>query len=402
MAENSPFGRFLQVAREIGDPEDKLCAVLERYVGGIYGPCFTCNPSTFWRVRSDDLDFHYPDHLVAQEPCHPRDAARLFSIPMIPGPGEHRHVRDLPNLLEAGDLLVLNTTKVFPARLFGHKASGGAVEVLLVHPQDEDPTAWVCMLRGKVRLGTQIHLPDNCVAVVEALYEDGHRLLRFPAQRDIMQWCEEYGHIPLPPYIRREDRPQDRERYQSVFAHTHGSVAAPTASLHFTPELLQELRDQGVASAEVELRVGPGTFKPVQHEHVEEHPIHREWCHCPQVTIDAINACRARGKRVIAVGTTVVRTLHSAWSAGPQPAAFQGWTQCFLYPPQVVACCDLLLTNFHLPRSTLLALVSCFIEAEELLAHYRAAIDANYRLFSYGDAMLVPNRRLAFSGAPPA
>ena len=351
-------------------------------------------------MHVNDLDYaHHPQNWWRKSPCEPRDAARLLLVGEEAGQRSDHHVRDLRQLLQPGDLLVLNTTKVIPARLLGNKESGGKIEVLLIHPIEgnspEQGECWNCMIRGKVRVGTQLHLhagTDSLEAHVEALAGDAQRTVRFAPGVDVLAHAMEFGAIPLPPYIRREADDNDEERYQSVFAQTPGSVAAPTASLHFTPELLADLKDKGVQSAEVELRVGPGTFKPVEHEQVEDHPIHHEWCCCPQETIDAIQRTRAAGGRVIAVGTTVVRTLETAWESG-KPLPYAGWTARFLYPPQIIHGCDMLMTNFHLPKSTLLAMVSCLIEREELLAHYAYAIAEGYRLFSYGDAMLIPNRR---------
>ncbi|TVR45700.1 MAG: tRNA preQ1(34) S-adenosylmethionine ribosyltransferase-isomerase QueA [Planctomycetota bacterium] len=351
-------------------------------------------------VRTQDFDFDYPASQVAQFPCQPRDAARLMLIGQRVGERSDSQVRDLTSWLRRGDLLVLNTTKVFPARLLGTKASGGHCEVLLVHRLAEDDASkgesWRCMVRGRVRVGSQLILAEDSVAVVEQLQPDGQRDLRFPPGLSVLDLALRHGRIPLPPYIKREANTEDTERYQSVFAQQLGSVAAPTASLHFTPELLQQFAQMGVEQARVELQVGPGTFKPVEHEQIEDHPIHSEWCSCPAETVAAIERTRAAGGRVIAVGTTVVRTLESAHQQG-QLCPWSGWTSAFLYPPALIQGCDYLLTNFHLPRSTLLALVSCLIEREELLKHYRWAIERGYRLFSYGDAMLVPNRRLALA-----
>ena len=345
-------------------------------------------------MHVNDLDYAHPAELVAQSPCEPRDAARLLLVGEEAG--QRHHVRDLRQLLQPGDLLVLNTTKVIPARLLGNKESGGKIEVLLIHPiEGNSPEQGNAGTTRDPRQGTQLHLhagTNSLEAHVEALAGDAQRTVRFAPGVDVLAHAMEFGAIPLPPYIRREADDNDEERYQSMFSRKHRLVAAPTASLHFTPELLADLKAKGVQSAEVELRVGPGTFKPVEHEQVEDHPIHHEWCCCPQETIDAIQRTRAAGGRVIAVGTTVVRTLETAWESG-KPLPYAGWTARFLYPPQIIHGCDMLMTNFHLPKSTLLAMVSCLIEREELLAHYAYAIAEGYRLFSYGDAMLIPNRR---------
>ncbi|MDA3959403.1 MAG: tRNA preQ1(34) S-adenosylmethionine ribosyltransferase-isomerase QueA [Planctomycetota bacterium] len=332
-----------------------------------------------------DFDFELPDQRIAQEPVSPRDAARLL---VSRGAAiSHHRVSDLDQLLQAGDLLVLNRTRVIPARLFATKNTGGQLEVLLIHPLDDDPQVWRCLVRGKVRIGSQIAI-DGTSAEVVALGDDGHRDVRFPADCSVLALAERCGHVPLPPYIRRSDTEADRERYQTVFGDRPGSVAAPTASLHLTEELLARLEARGVQRAMVELAVGPGTFKPVQHERITEHPMHAEHCVCPPETVAAIEACRHRGGRVIAVGTTVVRTLETAAASGTL-APYEGWTRIFLHPPQSLSVVDGLLTNFHLPRSTLLMLVACLTGIEHLHTIYQAAIDGDYRFYSYGDASLI-------------
>jgi S-adenosylmethionine:tRNA ribosyltransferase-isomerase len=337
-----------------------------------------------------NLDFDLPEELIAQVPAEPRDAARLLDL-TASGPERHRHMADLDQRLRPGDLMVLNRTRVLKARLHGHKRSGGAVEVLLVHPEDDQPGHWRCLVRGRVRAGTELEVA-GVAAVVTACHEEGDRTLRFDCD-DVLALTEARGSLPLPPYITREADESDDERYQTVFGDRPGSVAAPTASLHFTEALLKRIADLGVETAQVELRVGPGTFKPVSSERIEDHPMHAEWCEVPAATIEAIKACRARGGRVLAVGTTVVRSLESAWT-DDGPAPFRGWTDCFLHPPKVLRCCDLLMTNFHLPRSTLLLLVGCLVGMDALKASYAEAIGKRYRFFSYGDGMLVPNQRL--------
>jgi S-adenosylmethionine:tRNA ribosyltransferase-isomerase len=358
-----------------------------------------------------DFDYHLPPELIAQTAIEPRDAARLLCCDPAPAAGDagvfHRQVRDLPELLQPGDLLVLNRTRVIPARLFGSKDSGGRVEVLLIHPLPADTAdpdhprpCWRAMVRGKVRAGTAITLTDGTEVRVQVTLENGERDIAFPPGCDVLSLCESIGHMPLPPYIDRADTDLDRERYQTVFGDRPASIAAPTASLHFTDELLARLDARGVARTFVHLAVGPGTFKPVQEEDITRHPMHAEHCECPQSAVDAIAACRARGGRVIAVGTTVVRTLETALRAEPDPGtmrAHEGWTQLYLYPPQTIRSVDGLLTNFHLPRSTLLMLVSCLLGtasaagagSQRLRALYAEAIRERYRFYSYGDAMLL-------------
>ena len=335
-----------------------------------------------------DFDYELPPERIAQHPIEPRDAARLLVDHLGGQRLEHRGVRELPELLAPGDLLVLNRTRVIPARLFGTKDSGGKVEVLLVHPLDSTPRpTWRCLVRGRVRVGTTIDL-DEVACEVVAVDAEGHRDLAFPVDCDVLALAERRGHIPLPPYIDRADDATDRERYQTVFGDRPGSVAAPTASLHLTDELLTRLDARGVERALVELAVGPGTFKPVQAERIDHHPMHAEHCACPPETVAAITACRARGGRVIAVGTTVVRTLETAAAEG-ELRPWDGWTRIFLHPPKRLRVVDGLLTNFHLPRSTLLMLVACMTGVERLQELYAAAIAGDYRFYSYGDAMLL-------------
>ena len=338
------------------------------------------------------FDYSLPAELIAQEPVEPRDAARLLVADPIAGPACHRLVRDLPEYLRPGDLLVLNRTRVIPARLFGRKTSGGEVEVLLVHPVDKAPVGgeeWICLIRGKVHPGTRIILEEIEAEVIACDDQSGDRILRFPVGIPVLALADRIGHIPLPPYIRRADRIADRERYQTVFADRPGSVAAPTASLHLTQELLARIVSLGVTIAHVDLRIGPGTFKPVDTDRIEDFRIHAEYGTCPAATVDAVSACHQRGGRVVAVGTTVVRTLESAAAQAGGFAAFSGWTSLFLHPPAHFQVVDALMTNFHLPRSSLLMLVACLTGTDRLLDLYRQAIVERYRFFSYGDAMLL-------------
>ena len=332
-----------------------------------------------------DFDYELPPGLIAQEPVEPRDAARLLCAPLAGGAPAHRTVADLPSLLRRGDLLVFNRTRVIPARLSARTAHGGEREVLLVHPEDDG--AWRVLIRGKVQVGQELDVAGH-LAVVVATRDDGARSLRFPADCDVLALAEAHGSIPLPPYIARPADARDRERYQTVFADRPGSVAAPTAALHFTPELLAQLTASGIGQSFVELRVGPGTFKPVDTERIEDFRIHAEWASCPAEAVAAIRATRAAGGRVIAVGTTVVRTLESAARQDGGLAAWSGWTSIFLHPPQRLLTVDGLMTNFHLPRSTLLMLVACLTGLPRLREVYAEAVRERYRFFSYGDACL--------------
>ncbi len=352
-------------------------------------------------MNTADLAFDLPGELIAQQAIEPRDAARLLVVPPVGGP-LHQHVRDLPGFLRPGDLLVLNHTRVIPARLFARKPSGGEREVLLLHPEallDPSPGSadrWRAFIRGKVAAGTVLQLltrdgqADQTITV-EALHDDGTRTIAFAPGTDVLALADRCGHIPLPPYIARADTAADRTRYQTVFADAASpapSVAAPTASLHLTAELLCTLAARGIATARVDLAIGPGTFKPIDTERVEDYAIHAEWCRCPAETVAAIAAAKAAGGRVIAVGTTAVRTLESAAQGGAL-APWTGWTRLYCHPPYRMRVVDGLMTNFHLPRSTLLLLVACFTGMERLRSLYAEAITARYRFFSYGDAMLI-------------
>jgi S-adenosylmethionine:tRNA ribosyltransferase-isomerase len=355
----------------------------------------------------DAYDYALDPARIARHPVEPRDAAKLF-LPQAAQP-DGRSVADLPDLLRPGDLVVLNRTRVIPARLAGRKASGGVVEVLLVHPRqlveaaavEDDQRGgeqWACLVRGRVRPGTVLHLDDGGdgvpVTVLHCDDDTAERILAFPPGCSVLALADRCGRMPLPPYLERDDEPADRERYQTVFGDRPGSVAAPTAGLHLTTAVLERLRARGVATASVELRVGLGTFRPVTAARLADHIMHREWCVLDAATADACTETRARGGRIVALGTTVVRTLETAWCAhGGRFAPWSGWTDIFLHPPKNIGSIDLLLTNFHLPRSTLLMLVACLLGRERLLAAYAHAQAAGYRFFSYGDAMLVDNQR---------
>jgi S-adenosylmethionine:tRNA ribosyltransferase-isomerase len=370
-------------------------------------------------VLVQDFDYALPDDRIAQEPAA-RGASRLLVLDAPAGsPARHRRVADLPELLRPGDLLVVNDTRVIPARLFGRRVAeaggeGGRVELLLVErleraaspdagavdgPGAASGEEWVVLARPgrKARPGARIRFAGGLEAAVLARLGDGRYRVRFSAP--VEPQLERLGHVPLPPYIKRPDRPEDRERYQTVFAERPGAIAAPTAGLHFTPELLARLAARGIATARVTLHVGIGTFKPVTAELVHEHAMDEERYEVPEATTAAIAEARRRGGRVVAVGTTVVRTLESAAAraeaAGAPPgevAAGAGRTELFIYPGFRFRAVDLLLTNFHLPRSTLLILVAAFAGRERVLAAYQEAIAEGYRFYSYGDAMLAERR----------
>jgi S-adenosylmethionine:tRNA ribosyltransferase-isomerase len=341
---------------------------------------------------TSDFTYEAPASLIAQRPLPDRAASRLLVLARGDGAVTHRRFRDLPELLEPGDLLVLNVSRVLPARLRGTRANGAAAEVLLVHP-DADGT-WLVMVHpgGKLKTGRVVRFGADAAAEVAAVLRGGLRRVRFTGQLDVRGVMQRYGAMPLPPYIHRPADAADRERYQTVFAQVDGSVAAPTAGLHFTTELLAQMRRRGVRVAEVVLHVGPGTFKPVETDDPAAHPMHAEWYEVPQETADAINATHAAGRRVWAVGTTVVRTLEAAALRAAGTGVVEGssgWTDLFIRPGFRFAVVDALLTNFHLPRSTLLMLVAAFAGYEHTMAAYRQAIALGYRLYSYGDAMAV-------------
>jgi S-adenosylmethionine:tRNA ribosyltransferase-isomerase len=339
-------------------------------------------------MRTADFDYELPPELIAQTPIEPRDSARLLVVHRESGLFEHRVFRDLVDYLHPGDLLVCNDSRVIPARLRGRKPTGGQVEVLLLTPRDE--CTWQALVRGKgLHPGTCIYIEDPAgykvtIATIVAEEADGIRILEFDSP--ITPLLPQIGEVPLPPYI-HEPLP-DPERYQTVYARVAGSVAAPTAGLHFTPELIARLQAMGVRFAFVTLHVGLGTFRPVQSEDVEKHKMHPEWAMLSAEVVDQIRTTRAAGRRCLAVGTTVVRVLETAARSG-ELAPFSGWTDLFITPGFPFRVVDAMITNFHLPRSTLLMLVSAFAGRELILRAYQEAIRLRYRFYSFGDAMLL-------------
>ncbi len=344
------------------------------------------------------FDYPLPESQIALRPAEPRTAARLLVLDAAPANGWHdRHIADLPSLFAPGDLLILNDTRVIPARVFGQKTSGGKVEILVERLVDAT-SAW-CHVRASKspRVGSTLDMPGNMRLTVTARAEALFCLALSPTPQvpDWLHWLDAEGHVPLPPYIARADDAADRHDYQTVFARRPGAVAAPTASLHLTEALLAEIRAQGVHTAFVTLHVGAGTFQPVRAATLQAHEMHQEWVDVPPDTVAAIAAARARGGRVICIGTTALRAIETAARAHPEAAArgeigaFTGETRLFLYPGQPVFVTDALLTNFHLPQSTLLMLVSALVGRERILAAYHHAIAQGYRFFSYGDAMFL-------------
>ncbi|MFN3843620.1 MAG: tRNA preQ1(34) S-adenosylmethionine ribosyltransferase-isomerase QueA [Rehaibacterium terrae] len=334
-------------------------------------------------------DFHYdlPPELIAQAPLPERSASRLLVVPPAPAAFDDRGVRDLPALLQPGDLLVFNDTRVIPARLFGRKATGGRVEILIERLLGSHEAKAQLGVSKSPRPGTRVVLDAG--GEFEVLGREGEfYLLRLLGEEPLEKLLLRAGRLPLPPYIQREAGADDAERYQTVFAKQVGAVAAPTAGLHFDEALLDALRARGVEFGHITLHVGAGTFQPVRAETVEEHRMHSEWLNVGAELVEQVRRTRARGGRVVAVGTTVVRALESAMRDGElQP--FAGETRIFIFPGYRIRSIDALITNFHLPESTLLMLVSAFAGRERILAAYRHAVAQRYRFFSYGDAMLL-------------
>jgi S-adenosylmethionine:tRNA ribosyltransferase-isomerase len=339
-------------------------------------------------LSTADFDYPLPEGAIAQRPL-PRGASRLLALDRE-GAERHRRVRDLPALLRTGDLLVLNDTRVIPARLFAHRPGGGAMELLLV--ERLEAAEWEALARpaAKAREGTVLELAPGLTAEVVGRGGAGRRRLRF--SEPIEPHLERLGHVPLPPYIRRADEAADRERYQTVYARRPGAVAAPTAGLHLSAELLGELAAAGIERTEITLHVGPGTFKPVTAERPAEHRMERERWEIGEAAAAAVRRARAAGRRVVAVGTTVVRALETAATASGEVVPGSGATELFITPGFRFRAVDVLLTNFHLPRSTLLMLVAAFAGRERVLAAYAEAVAAGYRFYSYGDAMLAERR----------
>lgn len=345
-------------------------------------------------MRIEILDFELPPERIADHPVEPRDAARLLVYRRADRSIAHHHVRDLPELLGAGDLLVANDTKVLPHRLLGERPGGGRAECLVL---SRDGTACEGYLRParKARLGVAWRMEGGALELRPTEVLGGGRFrfgLATPGGGDPGEELLRVGRAPLPPYIQRDDRADpaaDRERYQTVYARVPGAVAAPTAGLHFTEGLLAQLEGAGVERAHVTLHVGEGTFKPIEGDDAAQHEMHSEWFELPAATADAVARCRVRGGRVVALGTTSCRTLESSAAGKGLVDAGSGDTKLFLYPGKEIQVVDALFTNFHLPRSTLMLLVAAFLGREETLRVYGEAISAQYRFYSYGDAMLV-------------
>jgi S-adenosylmethionine:tRNA ribosyltransferase-isomerase len=351
-------------------------------------------------MRTSDFDYNLPESSIAQTPAEPRDSSRLLILQQGTGELEHRIFRDVGDYLRSGDLLVLNQTRVIPARIFARKETGGRVELLLLRRRDS--LTWESLVGGKgLRVGIHLRVENGPELEILEILDGSERVIKFA--EPIEPYFTKVGNVPLPPYI--HEKLSDPERYQTVFAREPGSAAAPTAGLHFTPRLLEELRSKGVKIAYVTLHVGLDTFAPVTEDDPEEHKIHTEWCELPQETADMINDTREAHGRIIAVGTTSVRTLESAARASIQDhsinkknqisnidyrmSSFIGPTDLFILPGYHFQVVDVMITNFHLPKSTLLMLVSAFAGREKILETYRTAIEKGYRFYSFGDAMII-------------
>lgn len=345
-------------------------------------------------MNTNDYDFILPDELIAQTPQSDRSSSRLLVVNRTSGELSHAHFYDLPKYLTAGDVVIANDSRVIPARLFGRKSDTGAViELLLLRPY-ATPGTWEVLLRPakRVPIGKHIVFGDGqLTATVRAELEGGTRVVEFSASGEVFDTLlDMFGQMPLPPYIK--ERLEDPNRYQTIYAREKGSVAAPTAGLHFTKEVMEQLQEKGVHVHFITLHVGLGTFRPVQVDRIEDHHMHEEWYRVSKDVFTAVETAKQAGNRVLCVGTTTVRAMESAWllrDEGSQDQEISGWTSIFIYPGFQFHVVDALITNFHLPQSTLLMLVSALIGRERLLATYQVAVEEKYRFYSFGDAMLI-------------
>ena len=339
-------------------------------------------------MKTHDFYYDLPEELIAQTPLEKRDTSRLLKLDRKSGAVEHHHFYDIIDYLEPGDCLVMNDSRVLPARLMGHRPTGGAIEVLLLRDLGEKKWECLCKPGRKMQVGNEVIFGNGeLTATVVEVQETGNRVIEFHYEGIFLEVLERLGKMPLPPYIKEEL--QDQERYQTVYSRAVGSAAAPTAGLHWTPELLEKVRAKGVKTAFVTLHVGLGTFRPVSAENVLDHHMHAELCMISQETADVLNATKAAGGRVICVGTTSCRTLESLVNEDGTFEAKSKWTEIFIYPGYTFKAMDGLITNFHLPESTLVMLVSAFAGRENVLAAYEEAVRERYRFFSFGDAMCI-------------
>ena len=339
-------------------------------------------------MKTHDFFYDLPEDLIAQTPLEKRDTSRLMLLDRATGQVRHKHFYDILDYLNPGDCLVMNDSRVLPARLLGHRPTGGAVEVLLL--RDLGNKCWECLCKPgrKMQVGNEVIFGNGeLTAVVKEVQETGNRVVEFRFEGIFLEVLEQLGKMPLPPYIKEEL--QDQERYQTVYSRKLGSAAAPTAGLHFTTELLDSIREKGVKTAFVTLHVGLGTFRPVKAEDILEHHMHSELCMMNEETATILNETKASGGRIICVGTTSCRTLESLVNEDGSFSAKSRWTDIFIYPGYSFKAMDALITNFHLPESTLVMLVSAFAGREHVLNAYRIAVEERYRFFSFGDAMFI-------------
>ena len=362
---------FLRVAKNSGSGYNSP----DMQIGGVY-------------LKTHDFWYDLPEELIAQTPLEQRDSSRLCVLDKDTGAVSHRHFYDIIDYLQPGDCLVMNDSRVLPARLLGHRPTGGAVEVLLLRDIGEKKWECLCKPGRKVKTGDRVIFGDGeLTATVVEVKEDGNRIVSFDYQGIFLEVLERLGKMPLPPYIRAEL--QDQERYQTVYSREVGSAAAPTAGLHFTQELLEKIRAKGIVTAFVTLHVGLGTFRPVKAEDISQHHMHSELCMMTQETADILNETKRNGGRVICVGTTSCRTLESLAREDGTFEASSKWTEIFIFPGYRFKAMDALITNFHLPESTLVMLVSAFAGREHVLNAYAEAVKERYRFFSFGDAMFI-------------
>ena len=339
-------------------------------------------------MKTHDFYYDLPEELIAQTPLEKRDTSRLMTLDRVTGAVDHKHFYDIIDYLDPGDCLVMNDSRVLPARLLGHRPTGGAVEVLLL--RDLGDKRWECLCKPgrKMQVGSEVIFGNGeLTATVQEVQDTGNRVVEFHYEGIFLEVLERLGKMPLPPYIKEELR--DSERYQTVYSKVNGSAAAPTAGLHFTPKLLERVQSMGVKVGYVTLHVGLGTFRPVKEEEITDHDMHSEYCVIPQETADLINETRKNGGRVICVGTTSCRTIESWAGEDGTMTATGGWTNIFIYPGYRFKVMDALVTNFHLPESTLIMLVSALAGREHVLSAYKEAVKERYRFFSFGDAMFI-------------
>lgn len=339
------------------------------------------------QLKKSDFYYDLPEELIAQTPAEPRDSSRLLVYDRSADKAEHKIFRDIKNYLRAGDVLVINNTKVLPARLYAHTEHGGRVEVLLL--KRISSLRWEVLVKPgkKCKPGTRLTVEDKLSLTVNSVTDSGERIVDFECDGVFEEALDRVGSMPLPPYIKK--KLEDKNRYQTVYAKTDGSAAAPTAGLHFTPQLLEEIKDMGVEIAQILLHVGLGTFRPVKEDAITDHKMHSEYYEVGEQAAQIISRAKREGRRVIAVGTTSVRTLESAANDDGTIDPCFGNTSIFIYPPYKFKCVDCLVTNFHLPESTLIMLVSALVGREKTLQLYKTAVEEKYRFFSFGDAMLI-------------